>query len=479
LKHEEYMKHDALSLAELVRRREVSAAELLETAISRADAVNPQLNAIVLKHYDMAREAIKHGLPEGPLTGVPFLVKDLFIEMQGTVTTNGSCFLKERVASSDSTIATRYRQAGLVTFGKTHSPEMGSAPSAETRLWGQTLNPWNLALSPGGSSGGSAVAIAAGIVPAANATDAGGSIRIPASLTGLFGLKPTRGRVPLGPARFEGGGGIATLHAITRSVRDSAALLDAASGAEPGALYGVPFPINALAATGRDPGRLRIAVSMKGMSDGTLTDACRSAAEDAAKKCEALGHEVEYADAELDREQYRRARNVLLSSTMTGAITGLQRLLGREAGPDDFEPATWKLYEQGLNVRGHEVLWAREVMFTLHRQTTQFMRRYDVVLSPSLQAGAPPVGSLNSLDASPEAAERIERYIAYTLLYNMTGQPSMSVPLYWTVDGMPIGALFTGRFGAEETLFSLAAQLEKAHPWFHRLPLEPYVERRT
>lgn len=477
MKYEEYVKHDALSLADLVRRREVSALELLETAISRADAVNPQLNAIVLKHHDKAREAIQQGLPEGPFTGVPFLVKDLFIEMQGTVTTNGSVFLKDHVASADSTIATRYREAGLVTFGKTHSPEMGGAPSAETRLWGNTLNPWNLALSPGGSSGGSAVAIAAGIVPAANSTDAGGSIRIPASLTGLFGLKPTRGRVPLGPSRNEGGGGIATLHAITRSVRDSAALLDAVSGAEPGALYGAPSPINALAATARDPGKLRIAVSMKGTSDGVLADACRFATEDAAKKCEALGHEVEYADAALDLEPYQRARNVLLASTMTGAITGLQRLLGRQAGQDDFEPTTWKLYEQGLKVQGHEVLWAREIMFALHKQTTRFMQRYDVVLSPSMRASAPPVGSVNSLDVSVEAAERMEHYIAYTLLYNMTGQPSMSVPLYWAADGMPMGVLFTGRFGAEETLLSLAAQLENAHPWFHRLPPEPYVGR--
>jgi amidase len=381
LNYAEYVQHDATSLAALVRARQVSADELLDVAIARSAQVNPQLNAVVLSHHEEARQAIRDGLPQGAFTGVPFLIKDLFIELKGTVTTNGSAFLSHHVSPADSTIAARYREAGLVMFGKTHSPELGGGPTTETRLFGVTRNPWDLSVTPGGSSGGSAAAIAAGIVPAANASDAGGSIRIPASLTGLFGLKPTRGRVPLGPARFDGGGGIATLHAITRSVRDSAALLDAVSGPESGATYGGPARADCLGAVARAPGRLRIALNLASPSGGETAAECLAAAHAAARMCEVLGHEVVLADPKIDVEVFARARQILLASTMAGAVLGLQRTFGRQAVPDEFEPLTWKLLEQGQAIRGYEVLWAREAMFALHKQIAGFMASHDIVLS--------------------------------------------------------------------------------------------------
>lgn len=474
MKFEDYVRHDAVGLATLVREGEVSPAELLDVAIARTEQVNGDLNAVVLKHYDLARRAVAAGLPNGPLRGVPFLLKDLFVDLEGTATTNGSVFLRDTVAPADSTLVARYRQAGLVIFGKTHSPELGGVPTTESRLWGVTRNPWNLARTPGGSSGGAAAAIAAGILPAANASDAGGSIRIPAAFTGLFGFKPTRGRVPLGPTRFDGLGGLATLHAITRTVRDSATLLDLSAGDEPGALYAGPPAAHCRAAVERDPGRLRIALSVAPHTPGSTQEICLQAAARAARTCEALGHVVVPAEPSLDLEAYLRARETLRVATLAGAVRGLQRVLRRTAAPGDFEPLSWQLFERGQSVRGDEVLAARELLFLLHRQMAGFMAGFDVVLSPATQCQAPHPGVVDGVQTSDEAAAGVNQLVAYTMLANMTGQPSMSVPLHWAPDGMPVGVQFTGRFGSDELLFSLAAQLERAQPWFDRLPSWPF-----
>lgn len=475
MKYEEYVQFDATGLADLVRKKDVSPSELLETAIARTEQINPALNAVVLKHYELARTAVAKATPAGPLGGVPFLLKDLFIDLEGTTTTSGCVFLKDSQAKADSTVATRYKQAGLVIFGKTHSPELGGGPTTESRLWGITRNPWDLNLTPGGSSGGSAAAIAAGIVPAANGSDAGGSIRIPASLTGLFGHKPTRGLVPLGPARFDGGGGIATLHALTRSVRDSALLLDVVAGPEPGALYAGPVPASSFVGeAAKDPTRLRIALSMRSTSGGETDKECADAARDAAAKCEALGHSVTEADPEIDIELYLEARRVLRGATLAGAVRGIERGLGRKATEGDFEALTFKVAIDGLAIRGDEVLAAREAMFTLHKRIAAFMSNYDVILSPTLQTLGPRPGTIDMQQTSEESQAEVSRYVAFSMIYNLTGQPSMSVPLYWDVNGMPVGAQFTGRFGADALLLSLAGQLERAYPWFHRLPPSPF-----
>jgi amidase len=476
MKFDEYVTYDAVGLASLVRTGQVSAADLLETAIARAEAVNPIINAVVVKHYDYARDAVRCGVGEGELAGVPFLLKDLFVDVAGTSTTSGSVFLKDSVSPVDSTVVERYRRAGLVIFGKTHSPELGGGPTTESRLYGITRNPWNLSLTPGGSTGGSAAAIAAGITPIANGSDAGGSIRGPAALTGLFGLKPTRGRVPLGPLRFDGAGGLATIHALTRSVRDSAMLLDVTAGSEPGAPYASPSQDRSFfEAVVQDPPRLRIALNLRPIPTGDVAPVCIEAALDAARKCEALGHHVVEASPAIDGDLFMLARDRLWQSTYAAAVNGLQRVLGRQASPTDFEPFTWKQYESGMRIRGDEILAARETMFQIHRQVAAFMADYDVVLSPALQIPGPKPGVVSTQQTSDEAMHELNRYLAFTFLYNFTGQPAMTVPLYWTPDEqMPIGVQFGGHFGEENLLFGLAGQLERAYPWFDKRPFEPF-----
>jgi amidase len=475
MKFDEYLKYDAMGLAQLVKSRQVSPSELLELAISRAEEINPQLNAVVLKHYDYARNLAKNGVPHGVLAGVPFLLKDLFIDLEGTTTSSGCAFLKDTVARADSTVAARYKQAGLVIFGKTHSPELGGGPTTESQLYGVTLNPWNLSVTPSGSSGGSAAAIAAGVVPAAHGSDAGGSIRMPAAVTGLFGLKPTRGRVPLGPTRFDGGGGIATIHALTRSVRDSACLLDIESGPEAGALYGTPMARRSfVVAAAEDPKPLRIALNLTSTSGGITDPHCIAAAMDAAAKLKSLGHHVEEASPSLDLELYLRARKMLRAATYTAAIKGVQRALGKEGKPSDFEASTWQSSLEGMKVTGADILGVREAMFTLHKQVVSFMEKFDVILSPTTQRLGPRPGLIDAQQISEEAEQQINRFVAFTMLYNFTGQPSMSVPLYWTEDNMPVGVQFSGRFEDEDLLFSLAGQLERAYPWFDRLAPQPY-----
>ncbi|MBY0400717.1 amidase, partial [Myxococcota bacterium] len=297
----EYRAHDALSLAQLVRRGDASPAELLELAIARAEAVDPRLTAIVVRHFERAREAAKKKMPDGPFTGVPWLLKDLAIAMAGTVTTEGSRLFSDARHEHDSTLTERFRAAGLVIFGKTHSPEFGGSPSSESALHGQTRNPWDRTRSAGGSSGGSAAAVAAGIVPAAHATDGGGSIRIPASACGLFGLKPTRGRVPMGPVIYEGWGGLSAAHCVSRSVRDSAALLDAVQGKAVGDAYAAPPRERPyLEEVGRKPGRLRIAWMKQPVTRVPVAPECEAAAARAAALCESLGHVVEEAAPAID-----------------------------------------------------------------------------------------------------------------------------------------------------------------------------------
>lgn len=467
----EYLNHDALGLAGLVRSGDTSADELLDIALDRIDAVNPAINAVVNVFADKARARIAKGLPDGPFTGVPFLLKDLFIDLEGTTTTSGAVFLKDTVAKRNSTVADRYTKAGLVIFGKTHSCEFGGSPTTESQLYGVTRNPWNLDYSAGGSSGGSSAAIAAGILPAANGSDAGGSIRSPASACGLFGLKPTRGRAPLGPARFDGGGGIATVHALTRSVRDSAALLDAVAGIEPGASYASPAQDRPFLDDAQcDPKPLRIAVLPQSLFGDEVATDCQAAVADAAALCASLGHVVEEAVPAVDAELYARTRQVLKGAAAATGIHGAERALGRKATDRDFEAATWEAYRLGLTLTGEDVMRAREAMFVLHQQVAQFMTTYDMILSPTTASGPFLTGTLGHEFEDDVAGALRRRVSSFTALANMTGQPAMSVPLFWNAAGLPVGVQFWGRFAEEGTLFQLAGQLERARSWFRRLP---------
>jgi amidase len=469
----EYDRYDALGLGELIAGKQITPLELLRAVRQRAESVNPKLNAFCQLFFDKAETQIKQGLPAGPLSGVPFALKDLGQYLSGTITSAGSRIWKDAVADFDSTLVARYKQAGLVIFGKTTSPEFGLTTTTESVLYGKTLNPWNLERTSGGSSGGSAAAVASRILPAAHASDGGGSIRIPASCCGLFGLKPTRGRVPMGPAQFEGWNGFSCHHVVTISVRDSAALLDATGGTELGTPFFSPKPSRPfLSETRVPPGKLRIALAAETPGGTPLDPECKMAAVEAAKLCESLSHRVEEQKLPFDyavmREAFLNVINVSVARTLADAA----RALGRAVTEEDVEPVTWAMGEQGRRV---DVLAYSRAIATAHQiglALARFQQNYDVILSPTLAKPPVPLGLLSlSPKSMPFFTKEITEFGPYTALYNVTGQPSMSVPLHWTPDGLPVGAMFSARFGDEVTLFRLAAQLEGAKPWAARKPV--------
>ncbi len=468
----DYRKHDALSLAELVKTKQVTPEELLSAALARARDVNPKINAIVADHEDVARKQLKDGLPQGSLTGVPYLLKDLGAALKGTITTGSLSLARESVAESDSTYVERCKQAGLVIFGKTHSPELGLSPSSESRMFGATRNPWNLNHIAGGSSGGAAAAVAAGIIPVAHATDGGGSIRIPASCCGLFGLKPTRARTPMGPKRGEGWGGASVGHVVSRSVRDSAAFLDATHGPAPGDPYPAPPPSRAfLDETKAAPTRLRIALWTKPAIPAEVHSDARAAAKDAAKLCESLGHIVEEAAPALNGMEIMAAQGIVISANVAFTVDEAAEALGRKARPEDVERATWFRIENARKTDSSAYARAINTLHALGRTIANFMTDYDVILQPTCAAPPLPVGVLNMERADlGEMFKEMIGFIPYTGIYNLTGQPSASVPLYWNAAGLPMGTMLTARYGDEATLFRLAAQLEQARPWKDRHP---------
>jgi len=472
MKAEEFESFDGLGLAELVRRRDASPAELLDAAVSRVEARNPELNAVVTRMYDQARAAIAEGLPAGPFTGVPYLLKDLGAHYTGAVTSFGSTLFKDFVVDHDSEITARLRRAGLVIFGKTNTPELGLAPSTEPRLFGPTRNPWSLGHSSGGSSGGSAAAVAAGMVPMAHATDGGGSIRIPASCCGLFGLKPTRARNPMGPDAGEGWGGASVGHAVTRTVRDSAALLDATSGPDVGDPYWAPPPVRPfLDEVGRDPGRLRIALTTRPWNGQPVDPECAEAATAAARLCERLGHRVEEATPAVDAKLLGEASLIIVSANIRAALEARAAVLGRELAAGDVERLTWARAMNGHTARAADYARSIGVIHRTGRVVARFFTRYDILLSPTMCRPPYPLGVLDLM------TENVERYtqailgaIGFTSLFNSAGCPAMSVPLSWSRAGLPIGVQFAAPFGDEATLFRLGAQLETAQPWATRRP---------
>ena len=467
----EYRSYDAVGLAELIRKGNASPVELLDIAIARTEAVNPKINAIVLEHFDMARKVARGKLPGGALNGVPYLLKDLGVSMAGTVTTEGSRFFANARHDKDSTIVERYRAAGLVIFGKTHSPEFGGTPSSESSLHGTTHNPWDLSRSAGGSSGGSAAAVIAGIVPMAHATDGGGSIRIPASSCGLFGMKPTRGRVPSGPDIYEGWGGLSAGHAVSRSVRDSALLLDVSQGAAIGDAYATSMRERPyMEEINRAPRQLRIALMKTPLLPVPVADDCTAAVDAAAKLCESLGHVVGIAKPELDAMALWQAFGATVNAGVALKVARREEALGRLLGSDDLEALTMLNVQNGRALSGIDHARARDTLHAASRSIGHFMQNYDVILSPTMAHVPPELGVLSLQQPYESFIGPASSASAFTALFNMTGSPSMSVPLHTTKEGMPVGVMFTGRFGDEATLFRLAAQLEAEHPWFARVP---------
>lgn len=468
---------DALGAAELVRTGQITPLELLDDAIARVEAANPAVNAVVTTMYDEARRALDAPVPAGPFTGVPFLLKDGGgVGYAGVPMTSASRFLADHVPAVDSELTRRYKAAGLVPFGKTNLSEFGLEPTTEPALFGPTRNPWSPELSAGGSSGGAAAAVATRMVPMANGSDSGGSIRIPAAHCGVFGMKPTRLRIA-SPRRHTGVSfrmAVLSEHALTLSVRDSAALLDATAGPLPGDPFVAPPPVRSyLEETRRDPGRLRIVFSTTSPLGAPVHPDCIAAVEDAARLCESLGHIVEEGAPEVDGTALARPFTVVADGGLARDIARLERATGRTARPELFEPATWATIERGRasTTSLSTYMDALAEMQGMCDRLAEFQVPYDVWLTPIATSGPPPLGTFASDASDPTRGARAgAAYCAFSTLINVTGQPAMSVPLHWNADGVPIGTHFIGPYGNEGLLFRLAAQLEAARPWAARVP---------
>ena len=466
----EYDNYDGLGLAELVREGDVSASELLEEAISRTERVNGELNAVVHKYYDLAREATKAGLPEGPFRGVPFLLKDLHLAMSGTITSNGSAMWRGAVADHDSTLVQRYRQAGLAIFGKTNSPELGLMPVTEPQAFGPSRNPWNTALTPGGSSGGAAAAVAAGVLPMAHASDGGGSIRIPASCCGLVGLKPSRGRVPFGPDKAEGWAGQSTSHIVSRSVRDTAAMLDATAGPEPGEAYAAPhYRADFLHAVQTVPGNLRIAVSREKWGQGNYQPEVLAGLDQTVALLESLGHQVEEARPDIDGPGMSSVLFTIVSVNTALAVRQRAAELGCQVDQLDMEDGTRATVELGNSINAADYAEAIQLNQRAGRLLGSFHQQYDLLLAPTLASLPVQIGHIGSASLE-EYGDRLFAFMGDTGLYNQTGQPSISLPLHWSEANLPVGMMFTAAYGNDALLLQLAGQLEQSSPWRQRWP---------
>jgi amidase len=489
----EYDQYDGLGLAGLIRNGDVSAEEVCDAAIERIERVNPSINAVVTPMFDIARQALTEGLVEGPFTGVPFLLKDLVSAFKGVPLTSGSRSCRHYVPDYDSELVKRYKASGAITLGKTNTPEFGLLGYTEPELFGPTRNPWHLDRTPGGSSGGSAAAVAAGLVPVASGGDGGGSIRIPASCCGLFGLKPSRGRTPTGPFFGELWQGATVEHILSRTVRDSAAMLDATNGPDSGAPYVIAPPERPyLQEVDRDPGPLRIAFTTRSAVGGDIHPEIVAATEETAQWLEKLGHRVSEAQPEIDELGLARSFICMYCGEVAASLAELPKMLGHDVHRADIETATWTLGLLGRVIPASEFVRARWKWQETGRVMGRFHESYDVFLTPTI--AQPPVG-IGELKLKP-AEEKILQLInalklgrplkmsgllekiafdnlartPFTQWANFTGQPAMSVPLHWTSDGLPCGMQFMAAIGDEATLFRLAAQLETEKPWFDKRP---------
>ncbi|OAJ63989.1 amidase [Paraburkholderia ginsengiterrae] len=506
--HSDYLAHDATGLAELVRTRQTSARELLDIAISRTEAVNPAINAIVLKDYDAARQRASRDdanraangaghangtSTQSALAGVPYLIKDLGAPVAGLRMSMGSRHYRHFIPTEDAPVVTLAKAAGLNIFAKTSTSELGQMPYTEPELFGACRNPWSLDHTPGGSSGGAAAAGAAGIVPLAHASDGGGSIRIPASCCGLFGLKPSRGRVPKA-VQARAAGDLGVDHAVSRSVRDSALLLDLLAGhadrplGAPGTFLGAS----------REPCKpLNIAYVTEPMLAPALSADSRAALDDAAQLASSLGHRIEPVSLDIDFAAVRHAFLMLWSVTAEDLVLNAERISGRKPLRDEFEISTWAMAHVGRKLGERGLPGALEEQRRITERLTDLLNRYDVILCATLAAPPIKIGEMHptstermqmrAVTAMPleallkkvlaEASDKAFTWAGCTELFNLSGQPAMSVPLYWNARGLPVGVQFAAREGGEATLLRLATQLEAARPWFDRRP--PLMQARS
>ncbi len=474
MRFEEYVEFDGMGLAALVRGGEVTADELLDVALERAAATDDAIAAVVHVQHVVARATIAAGLPDGPFAGVPFLVKDLGCEAAAFPTSMGSRLYDGHRYPYDSEIFARMRNSGVVTFGRTTSPEFGIGITTEAKVYGRpTRNPWNTDHVAGGSSGGSGAAVAAGVVPFAHGSDGGGSVRIPASSCGLFGLKPTRALLPDGPVSGEGWAGMAIDGFLSRSVRDSAAMLDCTAGTDVGAPYHAPPPTvpSFLDALAEPPRRLRVAVTTRTFTGDSIHPDCVAAVGHTAQLLESLGHDVVPAEPSFDMHAFMVAWTEIVAC-------GTQRTVDA-AGPnaeDRVERVTRLACELGRTVSGSRYLGCIDTVHAVGRQLARFLQPYDMLLTATL--GEPPAAIGRFASDRPDGwtsfldyrLEHVLPYSPYAPLANGTGQPAMSVPLWWNDAGLPVGTHLMGRAGEDHVLLQLAAQMEEADPWFHRRP---------
>jgi amidase len=475
MKVSEYAKYDGIGLAELVKARQVSPRELAETALEAIDALNDKLNAVVAKTPEETERALREGPGKGPFEGVPFLIKDVGSHFANVPMEFGSRLFEGMVFPYDNELATRFKKSGVVAVGRSNIPEFGASVSTESVKYGPCRNPWNMAHTPGGSSGGAAAAVAAGMVPVAHANDGGGSIRAPASCCGVFGLKPSRFRMPWGPDQDEGIFGLGSELIVSRTVRDSAAMLDATAGADVGARYLLPEPpISYLTASQRDPKRLKIAFSFTPPEGAPEVHAeCKQAVLDAAKLCEELGHEVFEATPDVTHDEACAVFRDMAAPMMAGAVQKVCAATGRQVGPDNFEATTRELLKHGANMSAVDLADAFSNANTVSRKLGHFFTKCDVWLTPVLSSPPLKLGVLNANEEGVSAHQWIRKlmdFAPFCAMFNGSGQPAMSVPLHWTKDGLPVGVHFVGRFADELTLFHLAGQLERARPWIDRVP---------
>jgi amidase len=489
----EYDQYDAMGLAELFQKGQVTPAELCKEAIDRIERVNPKLNAVVTPMYDQGRKEALGLLPRGHFSGVPLLVKDLFYACSGVRMTSGCKALRDYVSGQDCEIVVRFRKAGAIIIGKTNTPEFGLLGVTEPELFGPCCNPWNTDHTPGGSSGGSAAAVAAGIVPMAAGGDGGGSIRIPSAYCGLFGLKPSRGRTPTGPDHGTVWQGAVQNHVITRSVRDSAAMLDATQGPDPGAPYEIRPPERPyLEEVTQDPGKLKIAFNTKSPIGTAVHSECLKAAEHAAHLLEEIGHHIEEASPEIDGLDLAKSYLAMYFGEVAAELDELGAILKRKAGPKDVETLTYTLGLLGQTFSSGYFVQALRRWDHAARKMGQFFKKFDLYLTPTTAYPPAKIGELklkpietllmktvNSLKLGwllkvsgivDNLAEKSLERTPFTQLANLCGLPAISVPLYWTDEGLPLGVQFIGPFGNEAVLFRLSGQLEKTQPWFDRKP---------
>jgi len=468
---DDYSNYDGVGLAELVRSGEVKPSELIEVAVARVEQHNPAINAVVYQAFDEAR-AKADALPEGPFRGVPFLVKDLLIQVAGWPRTSGSRYCRGVVDAEDDGLMRRYRASGVAAIGKTNLSEFGIAGTTEGQLYGPCRNPWNLEHIVGGSSGGAAAAVASGIVPMAHGGDGRGSIRIPASCCGLVGLKPTRDRSPHLPDGYDFAQGFVVEHVITRTVRDSAVMLDVTGQPEPGSPYAAPAKDRPYAEeTLRSPGKLKIAYSSETANGRPCHPEVQAALEATAELLRRLGHEVVPQGLGVDQRALWGSQGAFSGANFAAGMRRMIEEIGREPEGDDFEPLTWASWKGGQRATGMDAMADAQTLRMLGRAALQIFETYDVFLTPTLAAPPPPIGYLSPvLNAPRDIGRRNGEFFSYPGVANMTGAPSISLPLAWSSQGLPMGMMFGARYADEATLFRLAAQLEKEAPWKDKHP---------